>query len=247
MSMTKVDLESTPPDVPAAFRPRLRLGFGLCCATLALAIVVSLGVQLVPAVSGTVGSDALRDESASVKWGITVTDFVLEAVLVFSWVCLYTAPIGLRWRSTSAVLLAMGGADLVMMIMKIAGTDPFAHAVAERLGMALGWVELWMIAVLAADTAEATERSDITHQTEVTGQFILWGGAAWLAAEVWQFNPDQWLQSSANATPDSFAFVLVTAYAFLQIISLARTAIFCGQLAAALSPDAELPPPDGTI
>ncbi len=245
MSTTEVKLDTSPPAVPAEFRPRLRLGFGLCCVGLTLAVCLELGAQLVPALAAAPGGDASKLDSPPVNFGLALTHLALQAVLVAGWVCLYIAPVGSRWRATSMALLAMGGADVAMMIMNLAGADPFAVAVARRLGMALVWIELWLIAVLAADAAEAVERSDITYQTEITGLVIVFGAFAWLGAEIWGFNPVEWSQPSAAATPDTIGFVLIVATMILSVVVFVRTAVFSGQLAAALSPGGnELPPSD---
>jgi hypothetical protein len=146
----------------------------------------------------------------------------------------------------STITLVLLGVDLAVVCFDIFGTDAAMLELTRNFGLTLNWVVLWMIAVLAAEAAESMERPDITYQTEVTGRLIIWGGAAWLAYLIWSFEPKQLEKQATDAAVDVFSIVLFYASWAMQIFSCGRTVLFCGGLAAALSPTQDPTPPGQT-
>lgn len=231
------------PSIPAEHRSKLRVGFALCSGAFALAlvfVVVSFG-----AVQVASSSDVHFGETHDfeLKLAGNVASAAVDALLIAGLVYLYRARNGQRWRMASTITLALLGVDLAIVCFDIFGTDPAMIELTRDLGLMLTWVVLWMIAILAAEAAESMARPDITYQTEVTGRVIVWGGVAWLAYMIWSFDPKQLGKQANDAALDEFSMVLFYAAWGLQLFSYGRTMLFCGGLAAALSPTPDQTPP----
>ena len=235
------------PPLTAAHRTKLRVGFTLCSSAFALSlafVVVSFGaVQLASS------SDAKFGETHDfeLKLAGNVAGAAIDALLIAGLACLYRTRSGSRWRMVSTITLALLGVDVTIVCFDIFGTDAAVMELTRNLGLTLNWVVLWLIAVLAAETAETMERPDITHQTEVTGRLIIWGGVAWLAYLIWSFDPKVLGKLATEAALDDFSVVLFYASWALQLFALGRTMFFCGGLAAALSPTSDQTPPAQTV
>jgi hypothetical protein len=168
-----------------------------------------------------------------------VIEGLTASLLVAGLVLFYRVPYGGRWRWACLLLLGMCGVDVAFLSFRAAGGDPKLVALTAILGMAIGWVELWMLAVLGAEAAEAAERPDVTHQTEVVGKLVIWGAFAWLLAIVWSFDAGQ-LGGESSATPppqDVFMVIVSNASLVLHIMVLARTIQYCLGLVNAYAPD----------
>jgi hypothetical protein len=85
------------PDPITERRTKLRLGFALCCATLALAAVALLGSLSARLLAGSTETDAF---DARVRQIACVLEIVFEAVFISGLVCLHLASNGVRWRRT---------------------------------------------------------------------------------------------------------------------------------------------------
>ena len=222
-----------PPAVPAMHRAKVRLGFGLCCAGLAVALVAELGTLIAPLFVAPSGMEWLQKDQPQMTLAHTVLGVIVEIALVVGWFSLYLVPHAQRWRQTCTWLLLLAGCDFVMLSAQLLSSDKSLVASAELIGSALGWVEMWMIAVLAAEAAESAERPDITNQTEVTGRLIIWGGFLWLAAQIWLFDPNQW--PAAEPEPNSFGSLLGIAAVVMSLFVWIRGVLFCAGLAVAYS------------
>ncbi len=232
------------PDVPAEHRKKLRIGFMLCCAALALALFALLGTFGAGMFALISGVNLEKEFELKVKLVRSVSDAVFDALFVGGVVSLYLAPTGPRWRWVSSALLLMVGMDVAFLCLRIADAGPAVLALTELIGNGLGWAELWLLAILAADAAEALLRSDITYQTEVAGRLIVVGAVAWLAFVIWTFDPTTFVEPAANPRPDEFAVILGYSMIVMQLFALGRSVLFCGGLASALGHPVE-PPPSG--
>jgi hypothetical protein len=225
------ELQIETPAVPVEHRAKVRSGFGLCFAGLAMAMFGAIGIHFAPFFFASLGPEWLESHVMQFKFAARVWAVVVQCVLVAGWVLLYLVPHGQRWRQAATCLLAMGGIDLVMLSLQIFSDDPIRIAVADVIGMTLGWVELWMIAVLGAEAAESAGRSDITYQTEVAGKLIVWSGFVWLAELIWTFDPNKWPWPDEINT-ESFGYLLGIVAVLLYLFVLIRTVMFCGGLAS---------------
>ncbi len=230
-----VRAEISVPVMPAEYRAKVRIGFALCCAALALAMLYILGVSGAELISDETGVSVLKNYDSQMKLVGVVSEVSVDSLLIAGLVCLYLVPLGQRWRLASSLLLAMLGVDVAILCLHVAGGDPVMLALTEQLGLTLGWVELWVLAVLAADAAESIERPDITYQTEIAGRLIIWGGFIWLAFMIWTFDLKRLGEPSAAATADEFAIILGYGALILRLFACARTVMICGGLAGALA------------
>lgn len=228
------------PDPTPERRTKLRLGFALCCAALALAAVALLGSLSAQLFASSTETDVFDARVRQIAW---VLEIVFEAVFIPGLLCLYVASNGVRWRRTTTLLLAVAGVGLTIIGVQIAGSQPEVAALANRVGEALGWVGLWMVAVLAAEAAESLERPDITYQTEVVGRVVVWGGFVWLAWLIWTFQPSPGAEPSAKSERLDIAMLLKTAVAMLVVFAVVRTALCCCGLAVAYSTAGDQRPP----
>jgi hypothetical protein len=231
-----IGLSSAVPDVATAFRRRIRTGFALCAAALGAALV-----YLVATITGLLavtssGTNLELKTSAAWKLSGLAVEGLTTAILIAGLVLLYRVPYGPRWRWAGTLLLAMCGADVALFSLRASGGDAKALALASLLGYALSWVELWMLAVLAAEAAEAAERPEITYQTEIVGKLVIWGGFAWLLATVWSFDPARLGDTSMPSPPDQFIVVVDSAAFVLLVMALARTLRCCVGVVSAYAP-----------
>ena len=220
-----------------------RAGFILCCSGFALNLLAMLGFLILQFSALPSGDETRTTLSPEAKLVTKVAAAVINTLLIAGIVCLYRAPAGLRWRRASAWLLAMLGMDVSILCFRWFAGDSSTLTMVEQLGEMLGWIELWLVAVLAAEAAELIERPDLTYQTEVAGRLILWGGAVWMAFVIWIFDPSQPTEPVQESAPDEFGAVLGVTSLVMMLLALGRTITFCGGLVAALSPVQEQPPP----
>lgn len=239
----QVQVKTSLPTVLAEHRTRLRAGFSLCCAAFALALMSMIGTYGAELIASSTGVKLREDYDPQMKLVATICEIAIDGLLIAGLVCLYLAPNGHRWRVASTALLTMVGVDVAILCFRLTGGDAATLALAEQIGMLLGWVELWLIAVLGAEAAEALERPDLTNQTEAVGRLIIWGGATWMAFMIWSFDFKQLREPTANAAPDYFAIILSFSALALSLFALSRTMLVCGGLAAALSPTPHQTPP----
>lgn len=248
--MTKIEpapVTVAVPALPTEHRARVRMGFALCCAGLALAMLSMLGVIGAEMFAASSGVNLWKTYDPQMKLVGVVSEVAVNSLLIAGLVCLYLVTIAQRWRLASTLLLAMLGVDVAILCLRVAGGDAAMLALAGQFGVTLGWVELWMIAVLAAEAAESLGRADLTYQTEVAGRLIIWGGFSWLAYLIWSFDLKQLGNPSADAASDEFAIILGYCASILRLFALCRTVMFCGGLASALSPTQPPPPPGQTV
>jgi hypothetical protein len=228
--MSDLDDVELAPVLPAGarqFRRRIRIGFALFA--LATGLVLAYEVALVLAALPGLYSDTSRVSDAAQTIGVStmIVDGIDLSLLVAALVLLYGVPYGQRWRGTSTILLGVVGAEIAFLSLRVAGGMGTALAVVNELGMALCWVELWMIAVLAAEAAEAAKRPELTFQTEVAGRWIIGGGSAWLLSAIWSFDPSQFSDSSANLPQDPLTVLFTQATLVLQLFALVRITSIC--------------------
>lgn len=237
------DVATNAPAIPTAYRPRLRAGFALYCGALVLALLFLFGINGIAMIASSSNVEWYKTHDAQLKIVRTVVDCTVQAIMIPALVLLYLAPNGQRWRFSSTTLLAMAGVDLAILGLHIAGAEAALLTVADRIGEALCWVELWMIAVLAAEAAELLERPDIIHQTEMVGRLITWGGFLWLADLIWSFDSKQTADTATQAAPEGFSLILQVGVFVFQLFVMGRTAIYCGWLAADFSSAQDQRPP----
>jgi hypothetical protein len=239
--MDQVEISpSTPHGVPA-YRRRIRVGFALFAAALGTALVYLVASRVVMLIASPPGAE-LDDQSAWNLWSMVV-DGITSALLLAGVVTLHRVPLGERSRWATTILLAMCGADIAFMGLRAAGTDSKVVALCEILGLALGWVELWMIAVIAAEAAESADRLDLIHQTEVVGNLVIWGGFTWLLFTIWSFDIDRLNDSPARVAPDGLTTYLGFGSTVLLLIAMARTAMYCMGLVSTYAPVSNEPSP----
>jgi hypothetical protein len=207
-------------------------------------VVVSFGaVQLASSSDAQFG----KTHDFELKLAGNIAGAAIDALLIAGLVCLYRIPSGQRWRMASTITLALLGVDVAIVCFDIFGTDAAMMELTRNLGLTLNWVVLWLIAILAAESAETLVRPDITCQTEVTGRLVVCGGAVWLAYLIWSFDLKGLGKPATEAALDYFSVVLFYASWALQLFSLGRTMYFCGGLVAALSPTQDQTPPGQTV
>lgn len=234
-------------------RARWRTGFALCAASLGATMLAIVAQFSIAALAGAPGHESVRESLPRVDRVALGVGFALEALLVAGLVNLYTAPIGDRWRRTGMIVLGACGADLALVALELLGTNAEARDAAAFLSGLLTWVELWMLAVLAADAALALERLDLVYQTEVVGRLIVWGGFVWLASCVWTVGPKPAPVEAAAPMALDLNMILRTASYALLLFVLVRSMWFCASLAvecgtqrgATSPPDATQLPPGG--
>jgi hypothetical protein len=233
--------------LPAEHRSKLRVGFARCSAAFALALVFN--VVNFGAVQIASSSDANFRETHvfELKLAANAASTAIDALLIAGLTCLYLARIGQRWRLVNTITLALLGVDLAIVCFDVFGTDAVMMELTRNVGLSLKWVVLWLIAVLAAEAAESIERPDVIYQTEVTGRVIVWGAVTWLAYLIWSFNPKMLDAQPNDSAILEFALVVYFAAVGLQLFAYGRTALFCGGLATALSPNQDQAPPGQTV
>jgi hypothetical protein len=207
----------------------------VCCGLgTVLAFVVLSGAAVL--LGNPSGTNLEGDAAADLNTWLLVVDGLTSGLLLAGVVSLYRVPYGPRWRWASALLLVMSGADVAFLSLRAAGTDSKVLAISGMLGAALGWVELWMLAVLSAEAAEAAERPDLTHQTEVVGKLVIWGAFAWLLSVIWSFDLEQFGDASARMPQDLFTMILTSTAMLLHLIVMARATMCCMGLVGAYGP-----------
>jgi hypothetical protein len=218
---------------PEACRKRMRGGFALCATALSLAAINSFVPLVLQIVMPPTDADALARLTDTSQWLEMTAQVIIELALAGGFVCFYLARRAGAWRRVCYWSLAMVGADFVAIGLVHVGNDRSAATVAWNLAAMLGWVELWMIAVLAAEAAEMLDRYDVVHQTEVAGRLILCGGFAWLGMLIWSFEVDAAGAKRPDPSPGELSVfdLLGLTVALVNLFVLFRAAIFCGRLA----------------
>jgi hypothetical protein len=234
-----VQVNTSVPAVPTEHRQKLRIGFALCSGAFALAVayvLISLGAAQLASSSDTHFSET-HDSKLELAGNLAGT--AVDALLIAGLACLYVSRNDQRWRLVSTVALALLGVDVAIVCFDAFGTDPAMLELTRDFGLTLNWVVLWVIAILAAEAAESIGRADIIYQTEVTGRLIIWGGVGWLAYLIWSFDPARLGKPVEESAPAEFSVMILIAAQILQLFAVGRTILFCGGLAAALSPTQE--------
>ncbi|GEM_PF-5799540 len=225
--------DATTPLLPEWRRKRMRAGFALAAIALSLAAMNSFVPLVLQIVMPPTDTDALARLAETSRWFEATAQIVIELALGGGFVCLYLTGRPGSWRRVCYWSLAMVGADFVTIGVVHVGDDPASAAVAWNLAAMLGWIEMWMIAVLAAQAAELLDRYDIVHQTEVAGRLIVCGGFAWLGMLVWSFDVD--VAGGRPPAPShdepSVLGLLGVTVALVNLFVLCRAALFCGRLA----------------
>jgi hypothetical protein len=225
--------------ITGATRRRIRIGFGLCGVALGvvLSYVVLSGAVLL--IANPTGVEFEDQATGNGPWSLAA-EAVASTLLLAGVVVLYPVPLGSRARWAAVLLLAMSGADMAFLALRAVGGDARTLVLSELLGFALGWIELWMIAVISAEAAEIIERPDLTYQTEVVGNLVIWGAFAWLLFMAWTFDIAQLSDPIAGRpSTDGFAGLLLFATMVLNLVVIARTSLFCIGLVNAYAPTSD--------
>lgn len=108
-----------------------------------------------------------------------------------------------RWKTAATILSAALACDAACLVFVVAyarnapatGSSKLVIELAARTGEILGWLELWLVAILVAEFAMASRAQSIVQQTERLGYLVLSGGALTIVTTAWLALDPMLLQS----------------------------------------------------
>ena len=140
-------------------------------------------------------------------------DHIVGLVLALVW-CMGVVPLWLqagppRWQTHAAGLVALAAVDCGLILGRMTNAAPGHEQLLGVVGDTLGWVELWLLAVVLAELGVTVGDEPLIRLAERTGPVLLFGVVCWLALmSHFDWAQDKLMTDNADGTPSSQAALL---------------------------------------